>query len=87
MKRAVASPLSDVARTTTVPSERWYATASEPSTSAPLDLEFLVWASDVAWWADAGELALSRLVTPLADVAGSAPVRLLAPTHRMELSR
>ena len=23
---------------------------AEPSTSAPRDLEFLVWASDVAWW-------------------------------------
>lgn len=53
---------------------------TEPSTSAPRDLEFLVWASDVAWWAGAAELALSRLVTPLADVAESAPLRLLAPT-------
>ena len=53
---------------------------TEPSTSATRDLEFLVWASDVAWWAGAGELALARLMSPLADVAESAPVRLLAPT-------
>ncbi|MCW2739196.1 AAA family ATPase [Nocardioides sp.] len=53
---------------------------TEPSTSAPLDLEFLAWASDVAWWAGAAEQALTRLVAPLVDVAESAAVRLLAPT-------
>ena len=56
---------------------------AEPSTSAPRDLEFLVWASDVAWWAGAAESALARLVPPLTVMAGSAPVRLLAPTLLM----
>jgi hypothetical protein len=52
---------------------------TETSTSAPRDLEFLAWASDVAWWAGTAEKALARLMAPLTDMAGSAPVRLLAP--------
>ena len=51
-----------------------------PSTSAPKDLEFLAWASDIASWTDAVEPSVEHLLATLADVAGTAPVRLVAPT-------
>jgi hypothetical protein len=53
---------------------------AEPSTSARKDLEFLVWAADVAFWAGGSVPTLDHLVTPLDEVADTAPLRLFAPT-------
>jgi hypothetical protein len=53
---------------------------AEPSTSARKDLEFLVWAADVALWAGASVPKLDHLVAPLDEVADTAPLRLFAPT-------
>lgn len=52
---------------------------AEPSTSAPRDLEFLTWAADVALWTGSAQPGLDRVLGQLEDVAGTAPVRLVAP--------
>lgn len=52
---------------------------AEPSTSAPRDLEFLMWAADVALWTGSAEPTLDHVLRQLDDVAGTAPVRLVAP--------
>lgn len=52
---------------------------AEPSTSAPRDLEFLMWATDVALWTAAAQPTLDHVLGQLDDVAASAPVRLVAP--------
>jgi hypothetical protein len=52
---------------------------AEPSTSAPRDLEFLMWAADVALWTGADQPTLDHVLGQLDDVAGTAPVRLVAP--------
>jgi hypothetical protein len=53
---------------------------AEPSTSATRDLEFLVWAADVALWTGSAQPTLDHVLSQLEDVAGTAPVRLVAPT-------
>jgi hypothetical protein len=52
---------------------------AEPSTSAPRDLEFLMWAADIALWTGADQPTLDHVLGQLDDVAGTAPVRLVAP--------
>jgi hypothetical protein len=52
---------------------------AEPSTSATRDLEFLVWAADVALWTGSAEPTLDHVLGQLDDVAGTAPVRLVGP--------
>jgi hypothetical protein len=52
---------------------------AEPSTSAPRDLEFLRWAADVALWTGSEQPTLDHVLVQLDDVAGTAPVRLVAP--------
>ncbi|HEX5918077.1 MAG TPA: ATP-binding protein [Nocardioides sp.] len=52
---------------------------AEPSTSAPRDLEFLMWATDVALWTGAAQPTLDHVLGQLDDVAATAPVRLVAP--------
>ncbi len=52
---------------------------AEPSTSAPRDLEFLMWATDVALWTGADEPTPDHVLGQLDDVAATAPLRLVAP--------
>lgn len=52
---------------------------AEPSTSAPRDLEFLMWATDVVLWTGATQPTLEHVLGQLDDVAATAPVRLVAP--------
>ena len=50
-----------------------------PSTSAPKDLEFLAWASDVTSWTGTPAPTFDHLRRTLVEVVGTAPVRLVAP--------